>query len=122
MKFLYKFSLRNEQEIRQDLPARTAFVAADNMSDAVNGYVDTTSLVQGVEFVSPITVVSSQKDFSHQPDILPLFYIIYVDDKDEVHSAVVRAENKKIAFNKLCDYLGYAIQVNDTYIVDHQIL
>lgn len=122
MKFLYKFSLRNEQEIRQDLPARTAFVAADNMSDAVNGYVDCNSLVQSVDFVSPVVVVPSREVSDPLPDIIPLFFIIYLDDKDDIHSAVVRAADKICAYNKLCEYLGYSVKVNDTYIVDRQIL
>lgn len=122
MKFLYKFSLRNEQEIRQDLPARTAFVAADNMSDAVNGYVDSKSLVQSVDFVSPVVVVPSREVSDPLPDIIPLFFIIYLDDKDDIHSVVVRAADKICAYNKLCEYLGYSVKVNDTYIVDRQIL
>lgn len=122
MKFLYKLSLLNENEIRNNLQPRCVYVAASTMADAVNGYDDCTSLVHSVEFVSPITVVSSKTDFSPQPDILPLFYIIFVDDKDNVSSAVVRAEDKISAYNKLCEYLGYSIQVNDSYIVDYQIL
>lgn len=61
MQFLYKFLVRNEQEIRNDSPARSYFVVADSMSDAVRGYEVVDCLLESVEFVSPAVVIPSSK-------------------------------------------------------------
>lgn len=132
MKFLYKFSVRNEQEIRNDLPARTAFVAADTMADAVNGYVDLTSLVQTVDFVSPVIVVPSQTDCVDSSDSIKVhhvidpddsFYrVIFLDDDEVPFTAMVRAKDGNDALFRLKDYLGYAPTIDSCYSVDYLVL
>lgn len=129
MKFLYKLSLRNEHEIRQDLPARSSFVAADSMGDAVNGYVDTMSLVESVEFVSPIVVIPSKTESSDSitvhhvlvPD--DTFYrVTFLDDDEVSFTAMVRAKSCNDALFRLKDYLGYAPTIDSCYSVDYLVL
>lgn len=132
MKFLYKFSVRNEHEIRQDLPARTAFVAADSMADAVNGYVDMTSLVQTVDFVSPVSVIPSKTDSVDSSESTTVHHVIepddtfyrvtFLDDDKVPFTAMVRAKDGNDALFRLKDYLGYAPTIDSCYSVDYLVL
>lgn len=132
MKFLYKLSLRNEHEIRNDLPVRNSFVAADSMGDAVNGFVDTMSLVESVEFVSPLVVIPSKTESSKSFDSIPVhhvivpddsFYrVIFLDDDEVPFTAMVRAKDSNDALFRLKYYLGYAPTIDSCHFVDYLVL
>lgn len=133
MKILFKLSLRNEHEIRNDLPARTSFVVADTMGDAVNGYVDTMSLVQSVEFVAPVLVIPSKKTDTVEssdsiivhPVIDPddsFYRVTFLNDDKESFTAMVRAKNGDDALFRLEDYLGYSPTFDSCFLVDYLVL
>lgn len=121
MKILYKFFLRNEQEIRQDLPARHVYVAADSLLDAVNGFVDNSSLVTCVEFVSPITVVPSKANIS-SVDFNLLFQIIYRDKDGDIQSALVHANDSLSPLSRLQAFLGYSPVIESSKLIEDLVI
>lgn len=126
--FLYKFSVRNEQEIRNDSPARSYFVAAESISDAVRGYEVVDCLLESVQFVAPIVVVPDclPSSFSSSPSFPPnLKYhicgITYRTD-DGLSSALVHAFDTSSAISHLCDFLGYTPEIVQSSMIEDLIL
>lgn len=138
MKFLYQFHVRNEQEIRNDSPSRSYYVAADSMFDAVRGYEVVGSLLESVEFVSPVVVVdpissSSQSPVDKSLDSLEsqepvvdnscsLCHIIYIDNDNRKCGILVHAVDTFSAVSRLQTYLGYSPVIDRSYMIDEPII
>lgn len=57
MKFLYKLSLLNENEIRNGLQPRCIYVVASSMADAITCYSEDGSMISACEFMYPVVIV-----------------------------------------------------------------
>lgn len=127
MMFLYKFSVRNEHEIRNDSPARSYFVAAESIPDAVRGFEVVDCLLESVQFVAPIVVVpdclpSSSSSPSFPPNLKYHICRITYRTDDGLSCALVHAFDTSSAISHLCDFLGYTPEIVQSFMIDDLIL